>query len=300
MITAPLQGVLVPLVTPFLDGAVDFDTVRSLVAHYSGCGITGFVLLGTTGEGPTVTAVEQRQVVAAAIAVAGDVPVYVGVGGSSTSEVVATIRSWESLAVAGHLVVAPSYNRPSPDGLVEHFCAAAAATTRPVIAYNVAYRTGINLSNDALFEIHGRASNVVAVKDSGGDIVQSLDLLARAPAGLRVLTGEDHLYLTSLANGAAGGVLASAHLATATFVEVGEAVQADELHRARQLWRTIAPMITPLSVEANPMPLKHCLWRLGLLRSPECRLPLTRVSTRLAARLDAVVSRLGPDSPAQG
>lgn len=114
MVTAQLQGVLLQLVTPFFDGGVDLDTVQSLVAHYSGCGVGGFVLLGTTGESPTVTAVDQRQVVAAAIAPAGSVPVYVGVSGNSTSEVVATIRWWECLAVAGYLVVTPYYNPTEP------------------------------------------------------------------------------------------------------------------------------------------------------------------------------------------
>jgi 4-hydroxy-tetrahydrodipicolinate synthase len=125
--------------------------------------------------------------------------------------------------------------------------------------------------------------------------VQSLDLLQRAPDDLSVLTGEDHLYFTSLTNGSAGGILASAHLATRTFVEVGRAVGEQELVRARQAWRTVAPMIPTLFAESNPMPLKYCLWKQGLLRSPECRLPLTQVSAGMAATLDALVAGLPRD-----
>ena len=122
--------------------------------------------------------------------------------------------------------------------------------------------------------------------------MQSLDLLQRAPEDLSVLTGEDHLFFTSLANGAAGGILAAAHLATATFVEVAEALGKQELLRAREAWRTVARMIPMPFAESNPMPVKYCLWKLGLLRSPECRLPLTRVSAGMARALDAPVGEL--------
>lgn len=130
------------------------------------------------------------------------------------------------------------------------------------------------------------------MKDATGNIVQSLDLLERAPDSLSVLTGEDPLYFTSLANGAAGGILASAHLATETFVEVADAIASEQLVKARTAWRGVSRLIPALFSEANPMPLKYCLWRLGLIKSPECRLPLTRVSDGLAARLDDLVAGL--------
>jgi 4-hydroxy-tetrahydrodipicolinate synthase len=287
-----MRGVYLPLVTPFHDGDVDLESVTTLVRHYAATGIDGIILLATTGESPTVERAEQGAVVAAALEVAGDLPVFVGVSGNSTKHVAATVRAWEAAPLAGYLVVTPYYNRPGADGLVEHFRAVAGETERTVIVYNVPYRTGVNLPNDALLEIAATVPNVRAVKDSTGNIVQSLDLLQRAPEDLSVLTGEDHLYFTSLVNGGAGGILAAAHLATPTFVEVAEAVGKQELVRAREAWRTIAPMIPTLFAESNPMPLKYCLWKLGLLRSPECRLPLTEVSPGMARALDAVVAGL--------
>jgi 4-hydroxy-tetrahydrodipicolinate synthase len=287
-----MRGVYLPMVTPFNDGEVDLRSVTTLVRHYAATGIDGLVLLGTTGEGPTVEMAEQEAVVATALDAAGDLPVYVGVSGNSTTHVMAGVRAWESAPVAGYLLVTPYYNRPGQDGLIQHFRAVAGETERAVIVYNVPYRTGVNLSNDALLEIADAAPNVRAVKDSCGDIEQSLDLLQRAPDDLSVLTGEDHLFFTSLANGSAGGILASAHLATATFVEIAEAVGKQELLRARTAWRTVAPMIPALFAESNPMPLKYCLWKQGLLRSPECRLPLTRVSDAMAAALDDLVADL--------
>jgi 4-hydroxy-tetrahydrodipicolinate synthase len=287
-----MSGVHLPLVTPFVDGAVDLGSVSTLVRHYAATGIDGLVLLGSTGEGPTVDRAEQEAVVGTALDAAGDLPIVVGVSGNSTTHVMATVRAWEAFPVAGYLVVTPYYNRPAADGLVRHFRAVAGETERTVVVYNIPYRTGVNLSNEALLEIAATVPNVRAVKDSAGNIEQSLDLLLRAPEDLSVLTGEDHLFFTSLANGAAGGILASAHLATSTFVDVAEALGKQELVRARAAWRTVAPMVPTLFAESNPMPLKYCLWKLGLLRSPECRLPLTSVSAGLAQTLDALVADL--------
>jgi 4-hydroxy-tetrahydrodipicolinate synthase len=288
-----LAGVYVPLATPFHGGGVDLESLRGLVRHYRSTGVDGLVLLGTTGESPTVDAAEQRSLVAAAPdAAEGALPVYLGVGGNSTRQVAEAVAGWQDTDLAGYLVVTPYYNRPTVDGLVEHFRVVAGQTERTVIVYNVPYRTGVNLPNDALFEPAATVPGIRAVKDATGNITQSLDLLDRAPDGLAVLTGEDHLYFTSLANGAAGGILASAHLATETFVEIHRRTRAEEFGKARQLWRGISPFIPLLFAESNPLPLKYCLWRQGLLRSPECRLPLTRVSAELALRLDELVARL--------
>jgi 4-hydroxy-tetrahydrodipicolinate synthase len=287
-----MQGVYLPLVTPFHNGGVDVESLQGMVRHYSTTGIAGLVLLGTTGESPTVEVSEQRTLVAAALEAAeGGMPVYVGVGGNSTRHVAEALSSWETHDLAGYLVVTPYYNRPTIDGLVEHFRAVAGQTERTVIVYNVPYRTGVNMPNDALFELAATVPNIRAVKDATGNITQSLDLLDRAPEDLAVLTGEDHLYFTSLANGADGGILASAHLATESFVEVHRRIEAEELCKARAVWRGISPFIPSLFAESNPLPLKYCLWRQGLMRSPECRLPLTQVSEVLAAKLDELVSR---------
>lgn len=290
---AEMKGLYLPLVTPFYDGNIDRDSLRRLVVHYRTTGLAGLVLLGTTGESPTIEPAEQKSMVAAVIdEVAGSLPVFVGVGGNSTSHVARGIASFESLNVAGYLVITPYYNRPSEDGLIEHFKAVASETGRAVIVYNVPHRTGVNLSNDALFEIVATVPNVQAVKDATGNIAQTLDLLHRAPEDLAVLTGEDMLYFSSLASGAAGGILAAAHLATETFVEVGAAIASERLEKARAAWRTISPMVPALFSEPNPLPVKYCLWRLGLIRSPECRLPLTRVSKIHAERLDNLLTQL--------
>jgi 4-hydroxy-tetrahydrodipicolinate synthase len=221
--------------------------------------------------------------------VAGRVPVFVGVGGNATAKVEKALRRLERHAFDGIVSVCPYYNRPSQDGLIAHFHAIAQATGRKVMIYNIPYRTAVNLSNDSLIEL-AEVENIVGVKDSSGSIAQSLELLARKPQGFSVLTGEDALYFTMMANGAEGGILAASHVMTERFIEVGRRFAANDLAGARAAWAPLAPVVPLLFAEANPMPIKHLLWRQGLIASPECRLPLTRISDALMRRLDAFFS----------
>ena len=285
-----ISGLWLPLVTPFKDGAIDRTSYERLVSHYIACGVDGLLPLGTTGESPALDESEVESLIEWTLAVAaGRVPVFVGIGGNATHKVERTLQRLRHLPFDGILSVCPYYNRPGQDGLVQHFRAVAAATDRPVMIYNIPYRTAVNLANDSLIEL-AQLSNIVGVKDSSGSMAQSLDLLARRPEGFSVLTGEDALYFTMMANGADGGVLAASHLMTERFVEVGRRFAANDVAGARRLWTPLTELVPLLFGEANPMPIKHCLWRQGLIASPECRLPLTRVSDALARRLDGLVA----------
>jgi 4-hydroxy-tetrahydrodipicolinate synthase len=214
------------------------------------------------------------------------------VGSNATAKVEKALKRLERHAFEGIVSVCPYYNRPSQDGLIAHFRAVAAATDRDVLIYNIPYRTAVNLANDSLIEL-AEVGNIVGVKDSSGSIAQSLELLARkptnVPGGFSVLTGEDALYFTMMANGAEGGILAASHVMTERFVEVGRRFAANDVAGARAAWAALTPLVPLLFAEANPMPIKYLLWRRGLIASPECRLPLTRISDGLAKRLDAIV-----------
>jgi 4-hydroxy-tetrahydrodipicolinate synthase len=282
------SGLWVPLITPFKDGAVDYASYERLIDHYLSFGVDGLFPLGTTGESPTLDADEIEQIVERTVARAGKVPVLVGVGGNGTAKVTKELKRLERYRFAGIVSVCPYYNRSSQDGLIEHFKAIAAATDKDVLIYNIPYRTAVNLSNESMLEL-AEVANIVGAKDSSGSIAQSLDLLARKPADFAVLTGEDALFFTMMANGAEGGILAASHLMTERFVDVTRAFERGDLAAARTAWAPLATFVPLLFAEANPMPIKHLLWRQGLIASSECRLPLTGVSSGLARRLDAIV-----------
>lgn len=284
------QGLWLPLVTPFKDGAIDFASYTRLVEHYIALGVDGLVPLGTTGEGPTLDDDETEALVEATLdAARGRVPVMAGVGGNATHKVAKMLKRLERYPLAGILSVCPYYNRPSQDGLIAHFTRLAGTTARDILIYNIPYRTAVNLGNDSLLEL-AQLRNIVGVKDSSGSVAQSLDLLARKPAGFSVLTGEDELFFTMLANGAEGGIIAASHLMTAGFIAVKERFAANDVAGARRAWAPLKAFVPLLFAEPNPMPIKYCLWRQGLISSPECRLPLTRISDALAQRLDAALS----------
>ena len=286
------SGVWLPIVTPFVDGEIDYVGYERLVDHYVRAGVAGVIPLGTTGESPTVDETEAEGLIERTVAaVDGRVRILVGVSGNDTRKVVKTVKRLERHRIDGLLATCPYYNRPSQDGLREHFVRVAEATDRPILIYNIPYRTGVNLANDTLLAL-AELPNVAGVKDSSGDVAQSLALLRRRPEGFSVLTGEDAYFYTMLAHGGDGGILASAHLETETFIGVDASMAANDHHGARALWSVLEAVIPLLFKEPNPMPIKHCLWRRGLIGSPECRLPLTRISPALARELEHALGDL--------
>ena len=285
------SGVWLPAITPFANGEIDYEAYERLVDHYVKIGVTGVIPLGTTGESPTIDEEETERVVERTVAaVAGRVPIVVGVGGNDTRKAVKAVKRLQRHPVQGILSVCPYYNRPSQDGMREHFRRIAEATDRPILIYNIPYRTGVNLTNDTLLGL-AEIPNIAGVKDSSGSMTQSLELLRQRPDGFAVLTGEDAYFYTMLAHGGDGGILAAAHVETAVFLTVYERMAANDHQGARKAWSRVEPLVPLLFKEPNPVPIKHCLWRQGLIGSPECRLPLTRVSEALAAELDRALAR---------
>ena len=281
-----ISGVWLPIITPFVDGAVDVRSYERLLEHYLGKGVSGVFPVGTTGESPALDDDEIDAVVERTVAVvAGRVPVFVGIGGNATHKVLKTLKRLARQRFDGIVSVCPYYNRPSQEGMLAHFTRIAEATDRPILIYNIPYRTSVNLANDTLLRL-AELPNIVGVKDSSGSLAQSVDLLRRRPEGFAVMTGDDAVFYTMLAHGADGGILASAHVATERFVAIHARMMANDHQAARGTWSGLEPLVPLLFKEANPMPIKHCLWRQGLIASPECRLPLTTISAALADELD--------------
>ncbi len=230
-----------------------------------------------------------RVVALVAAEVARRKPVFLGLCGSDTRKLVKRLAATAAWPIDGYLVTCPYYSRPSQDGMRQHFGALAGTTGRPILVYNIPYRTGVNLANDTLLRLAEEHANIVGVKDCCADAAQSADLLRRRQPGFRVLTGEDALFLGALADGADGGILATAHVDPAAFAAVRTAILGGTLADARARWDRLVDLVRLLFAEPNPAPIKHCLWRQGLIASPELRLPMTGVSAALAARLDALL-----------
>jgi len=289
--TETLRGVFLPLVTPFLGDEVDFDSWRHLLRHYLEHGISGLVPLGTTGEAPTVEEGEFLELVETTVeAVDSRVPVIVGISSASTRKALHAIEQLARFPVQGYLVTSPYYNLPSQQGIYEHFKALAGATDRKVLVYNIPYRTGRNVENDTILRL-SELPNIAGIKDSCGNIGQTLELLRLRKPAFSVFTGEDILFYSNLVHGGSGGILASAHLRTADFLRVHELVSKNDHRQALLAWNGLAEFIPLLFREPNPAPLKYVLARKGLIRSEAVRLPLAPISNGLKAALDALISR---------
>jgi 4-hydroxy-tetrahydrodipicolinate synthase len=285
-----LQGIWLPLITPFADGAVDRASLARLVRHFADQ-VDGFIVAATTGEGLVLDDDETRLVVATtAEALNTRQPVFLGLCGSDTRRLVRRLQDTATWPVQGYLITCPYYSRPSQEGMYRHFAALASATDRPVLIYNIPYRTGVNLANDTLLRLAAGHANIGGVKDCCADMAQSHDLLRRRQPGFAVLTGEDALFFQALAAGADGGILASAHAGPAAFAAVRDAMAAGRLADARTCWDRLVDLVRLLFGEPNPAPIKHLLWRRGLIASPELRLPMTGITAALADRLEAYVA----------
>jgi 4-hydroxy-tetrahydrodipicolinate synthase len=288
-----LHGLWLPLVTPFRNGELDEASLRRLVRHYAALPVDGLVLAATTGEGLTLTGQETERLVFTVrdeIGGATNLPVCLGLSGSNTSALLETLDETAAWPIDFYLMSCPYYSRPSQHGMELHFTALAERAAHPVMIYNIPYRTGVNLGNEAMLRLAAHR-NIVGCKDCCADQKQSRELLRRRPAGFAVLTGEDAHFHEALLDGADGGIVASAHLETEIFARIAKLMTSGERDAALARWLEVAELTRLLFSEPSPAPIKHWLWRSGLIDSAEVRLPMTEVSAELAARLDQEVER---------
>lgn len=288
-----LHGLWLPLVTPFRNGELDEPSLRRLVRHYAGLPVNGLILAATTGESLTLTRQETERLVFAVrdeIGAASQQAICLGLSGSNTSGLLDTLDQTATWPIEGYLISCPYYSRPSQQGLQMHFTALADRAAHPVLIYNIPYRTGVNLGNEAMLRL-AEHPDIVGLKDCCDDREQSLELLRRRPDHFAVLTGEDAQYYEALIDGADGGILASAHIETESFASVRDLLLAGEHDAALSRWRSIADLTRLLFAEPSPAPIKYWLWRSGLIDSAELRLPMTEVSAELATSLDQEIRR---------
>ncbi|MEU8763695.1 dihydrodipicolinate synthase family protein [Streptomyces sp. NPDC048659] len=271
-------GIHVPLVTPFArDGRPDLDALEGLARSVLDDGAAGLVALGTTGEAGALDADERRAVVDTCARVCRErgAQLVVGAAGGATADVardLAAFGRWPEARAA--LVTVPAFVRPSPEGVLAHFERLAADSPVPLIAYHIPYRTGRSLDAGTLRAL-GSLPGVVGVKYAAGGVDEdTVRLLGDLPPGFAVLAGDDVFASPLLALGASGGILASAHLATARFAELAETWRAGDVARARALGHRLARLSALLFAEPNPTVVKGVLHAQGRIPTPDVRLPL--------------------------
>ena len=289
-----LHDLWLPLVTPFHNSALDKASLRKLIHHYATQPIDGLVLGATSGEGLALSLAELAmlvEVVHDELATIGrSLPICLGLAGAATARVIEALDATAAWTIDGYLISSPFYLRPSQRGLLAHFAALADHATHPVLLYNIPYRSSVGLDNETLLRL-AEHPNIVGLKDCCANRAQTRELLRLRPAGFRVLTGEDAQSFDALQAGADGAILLSAHVETATFAAIQTQLKAGNDAAAAALWDRVSELTRLLFSEPSPAPAKYWLARIGLIESPEVRLPMVEVGPALAARLDDEIAR---------
>jgi 4-hydroxy-tetrahydrodipicolinate synthase len=292
-----LQGLWLPLVTPFRNSELDETSLRRMIRHYAASPVDGLILAATSGEGMALNLDELERLVSVTRAEISDsgryIPILLGLSGASTARMLDTLDETAAWPIDGYLIASPYYTRPSQRGLLQHFTALADHASWPIVLYNIPYRTAVNLGNETLLRLAGHP-NIVGIKDCSADRAQSIDFLARRPKGFRVLTGEDAHYHEALTDGADGAILLSAHLETEAFASVRTRLLQGDRDGAQAGWDDISELTRLLFTEPSPAPAKYWLAQSGLIDSAEVRLPMVEVSAELAVLLDAERARRTP------
>jgi 4-hydroxy-tetrahydrodipicolinate synthase len=276
------------MITPFKDGKVDEQGVADLVEFQLRNGTNGLVPCGTTGEAVTLSDEEHLRVVEITIETArGRVPIVAGTGTNSTEKTIKTTKAVAKIGADAALVVTPYYNKPTPEGLFQHYKAINDAVDLPIVAYNVPTRTSVNMSAETTLRISG-LPNVIAVKEASGSMDQVSEILQDAAPDFAVMSGDDSVTLPLLALGGTGVVSVVANIAPAAMSDLVAAFHAGDVARARELHHQIFGLCRAMFIETNPIPVKTAAGMLGLC-SDELRLPLVALSEGNRAKLKAAL-----------
>jgi 4-hydroxy-tetrahydrodipicolinate synthase len=288
-----LRGCGTALVTPFQrDGSVDETALRRLVQFQLREGIDFLVPCGTTGETPTLEHGEYLGVIRVVVAeVGGKVPVIAGVGGNNTRKVIGLAQEVEKLGVEGILSVAPYYNKPTQEGLFQHFQAIAEATDLPVILYNVPGRTSSNLEPATVARL-SKIPNIIGIKEASGSITQQMEVLAAVEAGFRVLSGDDAFTFPLMACGGVGVISVVSNEIPRQMTKLTHLMLEGKLEEARKLHYQLLPLMQANFLETNPIPVKAALALMGLIEEVY-RLPLVPMKPENRAKLEKVLAAQG-------
>lgn len=281
------------MVTPFRsDRSLDEETLRRLVRRQVDAGINFLVPCGTTGESPTLSRAEHLRVIEITLEEAkGKVPVIGGAGGYNTSEVIELARELEHMDADGILSVTPYYNKPTQEGLYQHYKAIAASTRLPVVVYSVQSRTGVNVEPATMARI-SEIDNIVAIKEASGSIAQMANMVHEVPERIDVLSGDDAVTIPLISLGGRGLISVVSNQIPGEMTQLVQACLRNDFAGARQIQRRFLPLMNVNFVETSPIPVKAAMGLMGLLE-PVYRLPLVPPSAASMARIEKVLSAVG-------
>lgn len=284
------KGLATALVTPFVDGEVDWKAFRNLVRRQVEAGVDFLVPLGSTAETPCLTDAEKVKILEIAREESNGLPIVAGAGSNSLTATVQNMRLLDGHGADAYLIVVPFYNKPTQEGLYQYFKAVAEETDRQVILYNVPGRTGTNMKTETTLRL-AEIPNVTAVKEASGDLAQIIDIKRQAPEGFTVLSGNDDQTLPLMACGADGVISVASNVAPEQMKALTRAVAASDLKEAIRLNNSLMPLYHACFVESNPIPAKAALSLMGLCRD-EMRLPLLPASEGTRTLLADVLRKL--------
>jgi 4-hydroxy-tetrahydrodipicolinate synthase len=288
------KGVGVALVTPFnTDGSIDYPSLEKLINHVTDNGVDFLVSLGTTGETPTLSTAEKIEILQFTKKInAKKLPLVAGIGGFNTADTIAQIQAYPLDDVDAILSVSPYYNKPSQEGIYQHFKALDAATPIPIIAYNVPGRTGTNMSAATIVRISKDCKNIIAIKDACGNVLQNLEVIKNAPKEFVVLSGDDDLVLPQIAIGVQGVISVAANCFTKEFCNIVHSALQGNYAEARKSAMHLHDGIQYLFADGNPPGVKYVLSKMGICKN-EFRLPVVPISIGVEEKIDTFLKMLG-------
>lgn len=284
------KGLATALVTPFVDGEVDWQAFRNLVRRQVEAGVDFLVPLGSTAETPCLTDAEKVKILEIAREESNGLPIVAGAGSNSLTATVRNMRLLDGHGADAYLIVVPFYNKPTQEGLYQYFKAVAEETDRQVILYNVPGRTGTNMKTETTLRL-AEIPNITAVKEASGNLAQIIDIKRQAPEGFAVLSGNDDQTLPLMACGADGVISVASNVAPEQMKALTRAVAASDLKEAIRLNNRLMPLYHACFVESNPIPAKAALSLMGLC-SDEMRLPLLPATVGTRTLLADVLRKL--------
>ena len=288
-----IHGSLVAIVTPFKNGAIDEEALVNLIEFQIENGTHGIVPCGTTGESPTLSHEEHEHVIELTVKTVNKrVPVIAGTGSNSTKEAIRLTRFAEQAGADGALLVTPYYNKPTQEGLYQHFKHISAQTDIPLILYNIPGRAGINITPETIARLAEECENIVGVKEASGSVSQASKILYLCGMDFIVLSGEDALNFPLLAVGAKGFITVTANIAPADVSALYETFAVGEFEKTKKLHYKLLPLNEALFIETNPIPIKAALSIMDMIKY-EYRYPLCEMAPENYEKLKSALSNYG-------